>query len=134
MNKVLLFVIVLVFGAFVLLYESEWFGLEKIKRSNLLPDSNYKPSIVQGKNSYQSNCMECHGDNLLGSAKGPSLLDDVYKPSHHADLSFYYAVKNGVKQHHWRFGDMPMITRLSPERVKDIITYVRQQQRLSNIQ
>jgi hypothetical protein len=75
--------------------------------------------------------MKCHGKSLLGTETGPSLLDNTYRPSHHADLSFYYAVKSGVRQHHWKFGDMPMITGLSPERVSDIIAYVRQQQKLS---
>ena len=119
------------FGFFALL---NWLDLGKIERSNFLPASDYKPSISQGKISYQSSCMRCHGENLLGTAKGPSLLDDVYKSSHHADLSFYFAVKSGVKQHHWKFGDMPVVVGVAPERVSDIVAYVRQQQKLSNIQ
>jgi len=131
MKKTLLIVIMLMFGFFALL---NWLDLGKIERSNFLPDSDYKPSISQGKISYQSSCMRCHGENLLGTAKGPSLLDDVYKSSHHADLSFYFAVKSGVKQHHWKFGNMPVVVGVAPERVSDIIAYVRQQQKLSNTQ
>ena len=119
MKKVLLIVVMLMFGFFALL---NWLDLEK---NNFLPDSKYKPSISQGKSSYQSHCMKCHGINLLGTTRGPSLLDNVYNPSHHSDLSFYIAVKNGVKQHHWKFGDMPMITGLTPERVSDIVSYIR---------
>ena len=87
MKKTLLIVIMLMFGFFALL---NWLDFGKIERSIFLPDSNYKPSISQGKGGYQSNCMKCHGKKLLGTTKGPSLLDDVYKSSHHADLSFYF--------------------------------------------
>jgi len=128
MKRILLIAIILMFGFFALI---NWLDFGQIKKGGLFPDSNYRPSISQGKISYQSNCMKCHGKRLLGTDKGPSLLDDVYKSSHHADLSFYFAVKNGVKQHHWKFGDMPIITGLSPRRVSDIIAYVRYKQKLS---
>lgn len=126
MKKTLLIVIMFMFGFFALL---NWLDLGGIERSTFLPDSNYKPSIPQGEGGYQSNCMKCHGKKLLGTTKGPSLLDDVYKPSHHADLSFYFAVKNGVRQHHWKFGDMPTIAGLTPQRVSDIISYIRWMQK-----
>jgi len=126
MKKNLLIVTILMFGFFILL---NWLDLGKIERSIFLPDSNYKPSISQGKGGYQSSCMKCHGKELLGTTKGPSLLDDVYKSSHHADLSFYFAVKNGVRQHHWKFGDMPTIAGLTPQRVSDIISYIRWMQK-----
>lgn len=126
MKKTLLVVIMLMFGFFALL---NWLDFGQIKKGGLFPDSNYRPSISQGKISYQSNCMKCHGKNLSGTTKGPSLLDDVYKSSHHADLSFYYAVKNGVRQHHWQFGDMPMVTGVSPQSVSDIISYIRWMQK-----
>ncbi len=126
MNKILLFTIVFILGFFILI-ESEWLGSKNVD-GGLFPNMDYKPSISQGESSYQSACIKCHGDNLLGSEQGPSLLDEIYKPSHHADLSFYYAVKSGVRQHHWKFGDMPKIDGLSPERVSDIISYVRHKQ------
>jgi len=126
MKRTLLIVIMLMFGFFALL---NWLDLEQIKKGDLFPDSNYKSSISQGKISYQSNCIKCHGESLQGTAKGPSLLDDVYKSSHHADISFYFAVKNGVRQHHWKFGDMPMIIGVSPQSVGDIISYIRWMQK-----
>ncbi len=108
-----------------------WLNSGENTRINLLPDPSYKSSISQGEGEYKVFCIECHGRNLLGSEKGPSLLSNIYSPSHHADLAFYQAVRNGVKQHHWRFGDMPIITELSPRRVSDIIAYVRYKQKLS---
>jgi mono/diheme cytochrome c family protein len=133
MNKLLLFAVILVFSAFLLIDKSGWLESKRMARTGLFPELNYKPNISQGKAEYQKACVECHGAGLLGSEKGPSLLDSTYKDSHHADLSFYYAVKSGVRQHHWRFGDMPKIAGLSPERVSDIIAYVRHKQKLSNI-
>ena len=133
MNKFLLLAIILVFSAFLLIDKSGWLESKRMARTGLFPELNYKPNISQGKAEYQKACVECHGAGLLGSEKGPSLLDSTYKDSHHADLSFYYAVKSGVRQHHWRFGDMPKIAGLSPERVSDIIAYVRHKQKLSNI-
>ena len=133
MNKFLLLAVILVFSAFLLIDKSGWLESKRMARTGLFPELNYKPNISQGKAEYQKACVECHGAGLLGSEKGPSLLDSTYKDSHHADLSFYYAVKSGVRQHHWRFGDMPKIAGLSPERVSDIIAYVRHKQKLSNI-
>ena len=98
----------------------------------LSPSLTTSPVFPEGKAEYQKTCIECHGTGLLGSEKGPSLLDDTYKDSHHADLSFYYAVKSGVKQHHWQFGDMPKIAGLPPERVSDIIAYVRHKQKFND--
>ena len=132
MNKFLLLAIILVFSAFLFIDESDWLESKRMARTGLFPELNYKPSISQGKAEYQKTCIECHGTGLLGSEKGPSLLDDTYKDSHHADLSFYYAVKSGVRQHHWQFGDMPKIAGLSPERVSDIIAYVRHKQKFND--
>jgi len=133
MNKFLLLAIILVFSAFLFIDESDWLESKRMARMGAFPELNYKPSISRGKAEYQKTCIECHGTGLLGSEKGPSLLDSTYKDSHHADLSFYYAVKSGVRQHHWQFGDMPKIAGLPPERVSDIIAYVRHKQKLSNI-
>lgn len=132
MGKVLLFVAILILGVFLLFYDSEWLESKRTAGKGLFPDANYKPSISQGEAKYQETCVRCHGESLLGTKQGPSLLDSIYGPSHHADLSFYYAVKSGVRQHHWRFGDMPKIAGLTPERVSDIIAYVRYQQKKLN--
>ncbi|SMN16656.1 Cytochrome c family protein [uncultured Candidatus Thioglobus sp.] len=127
MKKTFLVITVLMFGFFA------WLNSEKATRNSVFPDSNYKSSIYQGEATYQSNCAGCHGSSLSGTEKGPSLLDDVYKSSHHSDLSFYYAVNDGVRQHHWQFGDMPAIKGLSPEGVSDIVAYVRYKQKIAKI-
>ena len=83
---------------------------------------------------YADNCAVCHGADLRGSAAGPSLLHEVYEPSHHADAAFLLAVQRGVQPHHWEFGAMPPIPGLSQQDVDDIIAFVREEQRAVGIE
>lgn len=78
-----------------------------------------------GKALYEQSCASCHGADLRGTDKGPSHLSMVYEPGHHPDESFEAAVRQGVQQHHWNFGNMPAIGGLSDEEVQAIIDYVR---------
>jgi hypothetical protein len=43
------------------------------------------------------------------------------------------AAGDGVKQHHWQFGDMPPQPNISPEEMGHIIAWVRQEQRRAGI-
>ncbi len=63
--------------------------------------------IANGLSGYQANCSVCHGNEGVGTTKGPPLVHIIYEPGHHADVTFQRAVKYGVRQHHWRFGNMP---------------------------
>ena len=58
------------------------------------------------------------------SVKVPPLI--MYGEAHHPDGRFYDAVKKGVKQHHWTFGDMPPIPGISKDEIEFIIRYVRE--------
>ncbi|MBT8213723.1 MAG: cytochrome c [Acidimicrobiia bacterium] len=78
-----------------------------------------------GKQLYDANCASCHGDDLRGTDKGTSHLSVVYEPSHHGDAAFSLAVKLGVRQHHWDFGDMPPVEGLSDADLAAITAYVR---------
>jgi hypothetical protein len=49
-------------------------------------------------------------------------------------MSFYLAVQNGVRAHHWRFGDMPAQTGLTRADVAGIVAYVRELQRANGIE
>jgi len=82
----------------------------------------------RGKQSFDANCVSCHGDNASGSELGPPLVHDIYNPGHHADQAFYFAAQRGVKRHHWPFGDMPAQPQIRKSQVRDIIHYVRELQ------
>lgn len=90
-----------------------------------LPPTGYQANIDNGATVYRAQCRECHGPAGRGGDKGPPLVHGYYVASHHADLAFYRAVKQGVVQHHWEFGDMPAKPEVTPTQVADIITYVR---------
>ena len=89
--------------------------------------------VRQGKLAYNDNCASCHGADLKGSREGPPFIHKVYEPSHHGDEAFYRAAANGVRAHHWRFGDMPPVAGVTREEVGDIIAYIREQQRENGI-
>mgnify|MGYP002639426394 FL=1 len=87
-----------------------------------------------GKTLYETNCGNCHGMTGNGSKEGPPLMHKIYEPSHHGDASFYRAVAQGAKAHHWKFGDMKPIPELSERDVGKILPYVRWLQRQHGIQ
>jgi len=81
--------------------------------------------LGRGKVLYEKNCSSCHGLQLGGTDKGPPLIHAFYKPSHHGDQSFYRAALNGVRQHHWKFGDMPAVSDMSVNKMDRLVPYVR---------
>jgi len=86
------------------------------------------PLAATGKTAYDANCAACHGVNASGSNKGPPLVHDIYNPGHHADEAFYFAAKNGVRRHHWRFGNMPPQPHVKQSEIAAIVRYVRELQ------
>ena len=86
-----------------------------------------------GWEQFDNNCSQCHGKWAGGTDQGPPLLHSYYLPGHHGDESFYRAIKNGSRAHHWGFGDMPAISGLSDESAREIIALVRWSQRESGL-
>lgn len=86
-----------------------------------------------GAAAFAGNCASCHGDEAAGSERGPPLVHAYYEPGHHGDAAFYAAVKRGVRQHHWRFGDMPAQPQVSDAEIAAIIRYVRELQQANGI-
>ncbi len=74
---------------------------------------------------FEKNCARCHGRNAAGGPGGPPLVHAIYHPGHHADAAFHLAVRQGVRAHHWSFGDMPAIPGVTEAEVEQIIAYVR---------
>lgn len=101
------------------------------------PSAGLMPNPTTGKKLYDQHCATCHGKDLKGSdsgnLKGPPLLHRVYEPNHHSDAAFQMAAKNGVRAHHWPYGDMPAVAGVSPDDVAHITSYVRVEQRKAGV-
>ena len=87
----------------------------------------------QGNSVFDANCASCHGVHASGTDQGPPLVHKIYEPGHHADFAFVRAVRNGVRAHHWPYGDMAPVEGLSDEKVSQIIVYVRELQKANGI-
>lgn len=116
-------------------------GLVSVSLYLMSPGSEQAPVVVQqlpgpagaGQAAFQQHCAECHGPSARGTDKGPPLVHRYYNPSHHADFAFVRAIRFGVRQHHWRFGNMPPQPDVSSEETEAIIEYVRELQRANGI-
>lgn len=82
-------------------------------------------SYALGMSQYVELCSSCHGEWGDGTDQGPPLLHVFYKRSHHSNASFHRAIMNGVKAHHWNFGDMPPVAGATEGDVKSIVRFVR---------
>jgi mono/diheme cytochrome c family protein len=89
--------------------------------------------LRDGEQKFTANCSACHGAGGVGTKQGPPLVHKVYEPNHHGDVAFLRAAANGVKSHHWQFGDMPKIDAVKPEDVEQIVKYVRWLQKQAGI-
>jgi cytochrome c1 len=88
---------------------------------------------LKGKELYRNHCAPCHGEKGVGTHRGPSFLSHIYHPNHHGDESFILAVRNGARAHHWQFGDMPPISHVNEDEVREIVAYIRWLQRENHI-
>ncbi len=87
----------------------------------------------KGEAAYGRYCAECHGVRAAGGDKGPPLVHRLYNPNHHSDESFVVAVRRGARAHHWRFGDMKPVPKVTNEELFTIIRYVRKLQKANGI-
>lgn len=99
----------------------------------IVPDLSADATL--GEALFNDNCGSCHGSNAAGrDGLGPPLVHKIYEPSHHGDQAFFLAARNGVKAHHWSFGNMPPVVGVRPEQVEMIVGYVRTLQRANGIE
>ena len=92
------------------------------------------PEAAIGQRAFEAVCAECHGANAAGqNGVAPPLIHRTYEPSHHSDEAFQMAVRNGVRAHHWPFGNMPPIKGLTRADVQYITRYIREVQRENGI-
>lgn len=78
-----------------------------------------------GRSKYEQHCASCHGLWARGTEQGPPLMHGYYKPSHHGDASFFRAISQGTREHHWNFGDMEPVEGVSQRDAKKIVEFVR---------
>lgn len=87
-----------------------------------------------GKSTYDVRCASCHGANGAGQdGVAPPLVHRIYEPNHHGDGAFYSAAQNGVRSHHWPFGDMPPVAGITQDEIAQILIYIRALQRANGI-
>ncbi|MEP2532459.1 cytochrome c [Shimia sp.] len=87
-----------------------------------------------GRTIYDAKCAICHGADGEGQADvAPPLVHIIYEPSHHGDEAFQRAAAQGVRAHHWKFGDMPPVEGLTRGDVAMVVTYIRELQRANKI-
>ena len=89
--------------------------------------------LATGKVAFESRCAGCHGFDAVGTDTGPPLVHQVYEPGHHPDWAIRNAIADGVRSHHWNFGDMPAVEGVEEDEVTAIICYVRDLQRQADI-
>ena len=96
--------------------------------------ASFSDNAQIGQRVFEAKCSDCHGENAAGQ-KGvaPPLVHKIYEPSHHSDMSFVLAAKNGVRAHHWDFGNMPQVEDITDGEVKLVTTYIRELQRANGI-
>lgn len=99
----------------------------------ILPAS-FTTQEQMGEAAFNAKCAACHGDSGAGrDGLGPPLIHKIYEPGHHGDMSFQLAAMNGVRAHHWAFGNMPAVEGITPSDITNITTYVRAIQRANGI-
>lgn len=101
--------------------------------SAALSEATVPAGLERGRGLFDMHCAECHGPLALGTDHGPPLVHSVYRPSHHADEAFQLAVAQGVRAHHWRYGDMPAVPGLTRRDVEHVTGYIRWLQRTAGI-
>lgn len=112
-----------------------WKALAPLLRDTTIEVTVPKLSSIAsaGKVAFDANCARCHGRNAAGTDQGPPLVHDIYNPGHHGDAAFFSAVRRGVQQHHWPFGNMPAQPHVSDAEIAAIVRYVRELQSANGI-
>ena len=93
----------------------------------------FSAGAQKGRFSFITNCGRCHGKDASGTDLGPPLIHRLYHPGHHADLSFFRAVRFGVIGHHWTFGNMPSQPHVTDDEIAAITRFIREVQQANGI-
>lgn len=103
--------------------------------AEVIPPADLSGNARLGKTVFEAKCATCHGQNAAGqNGVAPPLVHKIYEPNHHSDMAFVAAAQNGVRSHHWDFGNMPPVEGVTPGDVKMVVAYVRELQRANGIE
>ncbi|MDE9450753.1 cytochrome c [Aliiroseovarius sp. Z3] len=87
-----------------------------------------------GQRVFTAKCAACHGPTAGGvDGVGPPLIHKIYEPSHHADIAFFRAAEQGVRAHHWKFGNMEPVEGITRAEVARVVDFIRVVQRENGI-
>ena len=87
-----------------------------------------------GQRVFEAACADCHGENAAGrNGAGSPLVHRIYEPSHHGDAAFLLAARNGVRAHHWSFGNMPPVEGITDAEISCVTRYLRALQEANGI-
>lgn len=128
-----LIVIAVMIGGAALIISRFLSASDRLETVNVTIPERLSGLAQSGKVLFEANCAECHGQVGGGTDQGPPLVHDIYNPGHHADISFLLAARNGVRAHHWPFGNMPPQPQVNEAQVEAIVKYVRELQKANGI-
>lgn len=138
MQKILVILVVI-----VLVAVAGWYQFGRAPVPHAVAGGTIVPNITVpelagnaliGSRIFAANCAACHGEKAGGlDGAGPPLVHKIYEPSHHGDASFLLAVRNGVRSHHWKFGNMAPVEGLSDADVAMVVEFVRAVQRENGV-
>ena len=107
---------------------------ENVPMVDVVVPPELSADALMGQRDFEAKCASCHGPNAAGqNGVAPPLVHKTYEPNHHSDMAFVLAAKNGVRSHHWRFGDMPPIDGVTNADVLMIARYIRELQKENGI-
>lgn len=96
--------------------------------------AEFSADARMGQRGFEAKCASCHGMNAAGqTGLAPPLVHKTYEPNHHSDITFVLAAKNGVRAHHWQFGNMPPVEGVTNADVLLIARYIRELQKENGI-
>ena len=136
--------VAVIFGAVAIAAAGAWYFLSVRSGGDAAADG--KPIVqvqmpglsgdaVIGAKVFEAKCSACHGPTAGGrNGFGPPLIHKIYEPSHRGDAAFYLAAENGVRSHHWPFGNMPPVDGVTPVQIAYVVAFVRAVQRANGIQ